>query len=334
MFIIQYRKFFYALSGILVALSLFVIFYKGLPLGIEFTGGSLLEVSYPATHTVGGKTAPQTRPQASAVQQYFTSHVASAEREKIGDLLIQPVGKEGFVVRTKKIEESDRQVLLQTLSLGGAVDVHQERFNFIGPTIGSELSTKSAYAIGIVLLAIILFIAYAFRQVSEPVSSWKYGVIAVTVLLHDILIPTGVFAFLGLVAGFEINILFVTALLAVLGYSVHDTIIVFDRVRENLRLHTEGKKGHAKYTSESFSDVVGDSLRQVITRSINTSLTAILAILVYYFFGGASTQNFALTLALGIFVGTYSSICVATPLLITVQKFQEKKALAEKTKKA
>jgi preprotein translocase subunit SecF len=332
MFIIKYRHIFYALSTLMIAFSLFAIFFKGLPLGIDFTGGSLLEVSYPATHQVGGKDVPQSRPSVSMIKNEYHSLASASEQEKIGSLVVQPTGNDGYILRTKKIQKSDLDVLLNSLSLKGKLDVVQKRFNFVGPTIGKELSTKAIYALSAVILAIILFISYAFRQVSEPVASWKYGVIAVIVLVHDILIPTGIFAFLGLVAGFEINILFVTALLAILGYSVHDTIIVFDRVRENLRDSQKNHKGNNKrYSSEEFSAIIGSSLKQVFTRSVNTSLTAIFAILVYYFFGGSATQNFALTLAIGIAVGTYSSICIATPLLVTVHKLQLNKSAQTNT---
>lgn len=321
--IIQHRKIFYGISIILVAFSFFAIFYKGLPLGIEFTGGSMLEVSYPETHMVDGEKVPQARPTPDRIEKSYHANVSKDEQQAIGHLMIQPTQNNGFIVRTQQIEQSDLSALMNALSLDGKLAVNKVQFSFIGPTIGQELSTKAAYAIGVVIIAIILFLTYAFRHVSEPVPSWKYGVIAVTVLLHDIIIPTGIFAFLGLTLGFEINVLFVTALLAILGYSVHDTIIVFDRVRENLQYQEKQQKGKKKYTTDFFSEVVGDSLMQVLTRSINTSLTAILAILVYYFFGGESTQHFALTLAIGIFVGTYSSLCVATPLLVTAQKWQE-----------
>ena len=190
----------------------------------------------------------------------------------------------------------------------------QERFNSIGPTIGKELRNKAFVAIGIVIIAIMLFVAFVFRKVSKPVSSWKYGVAAIIALIHDIIVPTGVFAFLGYILGVEIDILFVMALLAILGYSVNDTIVVFDRVRENLRLNRE----HG--SEESFDLTVGKSLNQTYARSINTSLTTLFVVIALFFFGSEATQDFALVLAIGIIAGTYSSIFLATPLLVAINK--------------
>jgi len=170
----------------------------------------------------------------------------------------------------------------------------------------------------IVVVAIILFIALAFRKVSEPVSSWKYGVIAIIALLHDIIVPVGLFALLGVVVSAEIDVLFVMALLAILGYSVNDTIVVFDRVRENLRTNSELNK------KEDFELTVGKSLNQTYTRSINTSLTTLFVLLTLFFLGAPVTQNFALVLLTGVIAGTYSSIFLATPLLVVAERFRKK----------
>jgi len=194
---------------------------------------------------------------------------------------------------------------MELLSFGGAENLIQKRFNTIGPAIGEELKQKAYIAMGIVVLAIILFIAFAFRKVSEPVSSWKYGFVAILALMHDIIIPTGVFALLGLFTGAEVDILFVTALLAILGFSVNDTIVVFDRIRENLMLNKERNK------NENFAETVGHSLEQTFARSINTSLTTLLVLLTLLFVGGESTKYFALTLVIGVIAGTYSSIFLA-----------------------
>ncbi len=178
-------------------------------------------------------------------------------------------------------------------------------------------------SIVLVLAAIIFFIAYTFRKVSEPVSSWKYGFITILTLLHDIIIPVGVFVILSKVFGAEVDTLFIVAILTILGLSVSDTIVVFDRIRENLR------GGHFK----NFDEAVGKSLEQVYTRSIATSLTVILALLSLVFFGPASTRNFALMLTAGMFFGTYSSIFLASPLLVFVKEWQENTAQkAKKTK--
>jgi preprotein translocase subunit SecF len=182
----------------------------------------------------------------------------------------------------------------------------EDRFETVGPSISTELREKTFYAIGVVVIAIILYIAWAFRSVSEPVRSWKFGVSAIGALVHDVIIPTGIFAVLGRFAGVEVDILFVTALLTILGFSVNDTIVTFDRIRENLL-----KRKH-----DSFELIVNDSVNQTITRSINTSVTTLLALLAVYIFGGDTTRTFILTLMIGVVVGTYSSLFLASPLLV------------------
>ena len=187
----------------------------------------------------------------------------------------------------------------------------EKRFSSIGPVVGQELRSRAWVAILLVILGIVLFIAFAFRHVSEPIASWKYGMIIIVSLLHDIIIPTGVVAFLGK----DVDTLFIIALLSIMGLSVHDSIVVFDRVRENLRL----KKWH------DFSETVGKSLEQTFVRSINTSLTIILVLFALYFFGPVSTKDFSLILLIGMFFGTYSSIFLGSPLLVTTKLLQDKK---------
>ncbi|MFQ5688612.1 MAG: protein translocase subunit SecF, partial [Candidatus Scalindua sp.] len=232
----------------------------------------------------------------------------------IGGFSIRPTGDDGYILRTKDLTENERVDVLNALSFDGEKNIVQERFNSIGPTIGSELRNKAFVAIGIVIVAIILFVAFVFRKVSQPVSSWKYGIVAIIALIHDVLIPVGIFAFLGYTVGAEIDVLFVMALLAILGYSVNDTIVVFDRVRENLRLNRENN------SKEEFELTVGKSLSQTYARSINTSLTTLFVLLTLFFFGSEATQNFALVLATGVIAGTYSSMFLATPLLVSIVK--------------
>jgi preprotein translocase subunit SecF len=172
----------------------------------------------------------------------------------------------------------------------------------------------------LVLLAIVLFITFAFRKVSRPVSSWIYGGVTVLALAHDVIIPAGVFAFLGHFYGFEVDTLFVTALLVILGFSVHDTIVVFDRVRENLHKNENSKEKDKK----NFENIVGESVNETFIRSINTSLTTLLAIFVLYLFGPETVKNFTLALLIGIFVGTYSSIFIGSPLLVTINNWKNK----------
>jgi len=296
MFVIKYRKFFFIISGLLVLVSLGLIIFGGLNFGIDFTGGSILEVEY-----IGE------RPSSDAVKDKVSNMA-------IGGYKLQPTGENGYVLRTRDLEDSERVNLLTLLSFEGSREVVQKRFSMVGPIIGEELKQKAYIAIVIVVLAIILFITFSFRRVSFPVSSWKYGLIAIVALVHDILIPTGAFIILGKFSGAEIDILFVTALLAILGFSVNDTIVVFDRVRENLNLNQE------KGRKESFRDTVGRSLNQTYARSINTSLTTLLVLLTLLFLGGDSTRYFALTLVIGVIAGTYSSIFLASPLLVVLNR--------------
>ncbi|MFC1615100.1 protein translocase subunit SecF [Patescibacteria group bacterium] len=300
MFIINNKKIFFSLSVLMVALSIFAVVFYGLNFGIDFKGGSITEVEY-----------INERP-----TQDLISH--AIEMTGIDNALIQPTGDKGYIVRTAMLEEVQHPQLLTALSGGGAYQLEEKRFNSIGPVIGEELKKKAWFALLAVVIAIILFIAFVFRHVSEPVSSWKYGLIAIVALIHDIIIPTGVFAFLGsFFIDYQIDILFVMALLAILGFSVNDTIVVFDRVRENLRINKH------EHLHKPFDEIVGESLRQSFARSINTSLTTLAVLLALFFIGGSTTEHFALTLAIGVIAGTYSSIFLASPLLVAVEKWQK-----------
>ncbi len=296
MWVIKYRKIFYTISGLMVLASIAAIAFYGLNLGIDFKGGSMVEISYESN-----------RPTVTTLNEAFKGL-------NLGSVSIQPTGEQGFILRLREVTDEERATLLQAASLNNTAPVTEVQSSIIGPALGRELAQKGLIAIAIVSLLIILFIAIAFRHVSKPVASWKYGLIAIATLIHDITIPTGVFAYLGATRGTEIDALFITAILTILGLSVNDTIVVFDRIRENLRLRI------APY----FEDTVGISLSQTFTRSINTSLTVILVLLCLYFFGGPTTKDFALVLTIGMVVGTYSSIFIASPLLVTWQKWSEK----------
>ena len=204
--------------------------------------------------------------------------------------------------------------LLGALSESGKVGLKEISFNSIGPSVGKELTRKSIVALVLVSLAIITFIAYAFRKVSEPVSSWKYGLIAIVTLLHDVAIPAGIFVIFSHYFGAELDTLFVVAVLTILGLSVSDTIVIFDRIRENLRLNVENK------VKEVFSLTVGKSLEQSFARSIATSMTVILVLISLVLFGPVTTKYFALMLTAGMFFGTYSSIFLASSLLVWVEE--------------
>ncbi|KKR45061.1 MAG: Protein translocase subunit SecF [Parcubacteria group bacterium GW2011_GWA2_40_14] len=302
MFIINHRKFFFVLSTFLVVGSIVVVSFFGFNFGIDFKGGSILEVSY--------------------VTERPTLETIKAELDKLnlGAYILTPSGNTNYILKTRDLTQAEKTVVLKTLSpmLGLGINLaKEERFNSIGPVVGSQLKNKAIIAIIIVIICIVLFITFAFRKVSQPVASWKYGLATIVALAHDVIIPTGVFVLWSHFHGGEIDLLFVTALLAILGYSVHDTIVVFDRVRENLHLE-------ARPPSGGFEQTVGASVSQTFGRSINTSLTIFLALISLYFLGGSSTKDFAFVLLIGIIAGTYSSIFVASPLLVTLEKLQKK----------
>lgn len=304
MFIVNNRKFFFLLSSVLVIGSLVAIFVYGLHLGIDFKGGSLLEVSYPNT----GVETMSTRPALETVK-------ANLNNLGLGTYVLAPSGSDRFILKTRDLNPNEKVTVMSAFQIDSKYPAKEERFNSIGPVVGDQLKNKAMIAIIAVIICIVLFITFAFRKVSHPVASWKYGLATIVALAHDVIIPTGVFVAWIHFKGGEIDLLFVTALLAILGYSVHDTIVVFDRVRENLR------ESHGK---GSFVETVGKSVTQTFGRSINTSLTIFLALVALYFIGGETTKDFAFVLLVGVIAGTYSSIFVASPLLVTLEKLQKK----------
>lgn len=300
MFIIKNKKIFLSISVVLIVLSIVSLSVFGLKIGIDFKGGAILEVVY-----------EETRPEQDLLNQEIA-------KLNLGSVLLQPTGELGYILKSRDLVDDEHTLLLETLSVDGTMPLTEVNFNSIGPSVGSELTRKAILAVILVSLAIILFIAYAFRKVSKPVSSWRYGFIAVVTLLHDVIIPVGLFAVFSNYFGVEVDTLFVVAILTILGLSVSDTIVIFDRVRENL-------KNENKIEKADFAQVVGHSLDQSFVRSIATSLSTILVLIALFFFGPESTKYFALLLAVGMFFGTYSSIFLASPLLVWVQEFQKKK---------
>lgn len=298
MFIIRNQKIFLAISGILILISILGVAVFGLPIGIDFKGGSLAEVAY--TGEV---------PTVVEIQE-------KVDALEFGSSEVQPIGEKGVYVKMRDLSETERQTLMTTLSFDGKYELVERAFTSVGPSVGKELRTKSIISLTIVAIMIILFIAYVFRGVSKPVSSWKYGFIAIVTLLHDVILTTGVFTLLAHITGAEADILFVVALLTVLGLSVNDTIVVFDRVRENLN----------NKISTDFKVVVGKSLEQTLVRSLNTSLSTIVVLMALFFVGPESTKIFAITLASGMFFGAYSSIFVASPLLVIVESWQKERS--------
>ncbi len=296
--IAKYEKYFFILPATLSLLAIAALLGWGLKLGIDLEGGSLLQVSY-ATE----------RPAIEAVHE-------AVDGLGLGEVRVQPTGTSGFILRQRDLSNDDKNTLEKALGTLG--QVHEDQFTSIGPSIGAELVHKAWIAIVLVVICIILFIAFAFRGVSKPVQSWKYGVVAIITLLHDILIPLGLFAALGHFLGAEVDALFIVALLTILGISINDTIVVFDRIRENLRLNEEHHK------REQFDEVVGRSIMQTLARSINTSVTVVIVLAALYFLGPESTKDFALTLIVGMIAGTYSSIFLASPLLVVWERLQKK----------
>lgn len=294
MFIIKYRKIFVTISAILVTLSISSIIFFGLNFGIDFKGGSLLEVEYSTV-----------RPEQALVE-------SSIKSLSIGEALIQPMGENGFSIKTRDITNDERGQIMEILG----PDAVEKSFTSIGPSVGAELVRKSIISFILVSLGIIFWIAFSFRKVSKPVSSWRYGLIAIVSLVHDVIITAGVFALICHLTGAEADTLFVVAVLTVLGLSVSDTIVVFDRIRENIRI------GHFK----TFEETVGKSLGQVYTRSIITSSTVIIVLLALVFFGPSSTRIFSIVLTVGMFFGTYSSVFLASPLLVMTNNLQSKKS--------
>ncbi len=297
MWVVKYRKIFYAFSGLLIIGSAVSMLVWGLKPGLDFTGGTLVEVQY-----------PQNMPS----QEELISALSPIDKA----VSVRPSGADEYIIRMKAVDQTEKAQVFKALAIGGAVPV-EKAFDSVGPILGEEALRKALVSIALVLIGIVLFITLAFRKVSEPVSSWKYGFTAIIALAHDIIIPAGVFSVLGHFAGYEVDTLFVTALLVVLGFSVHDTIVVFDRVRENLR-HAPAKM--------PFMDIVGQSVSQTFTRSINTSLTTLIALVVLYILGGPTISHFVLALIVGIAAGTYSSIFIGSPLLVTLERMQAKKS--------
>lgn len=292
--IIGKRKIFYIFSGITIALSLVALALWGLKLGIDFTGGSLWEFRFK--------------------NEIDKSKIEKTLRPEIqGELLVQKSSEGIFSIRTKEINETEHQTLTAILKTVSP-EFEELRFETIGPTVGKTLRSKSLQAIVMVILGISIYVTYAFRQASLPVASWKYGLATIFTLFHDVIIPLGVFAWLGEFKGVEVDVNFVTAILVVMGFSVHDTIVVFDRIREKIRTSN----------TKNFVELVNLGLNETLVRSFNTSLTAILALVAIYFWGSYTLHYFILTMLIGIGVGVYSSIAVASPMIVEFWLWQQK----------
>lgn len=290
MYIVRHRVLFFWITGIIFTAAIGAILTLGLPLGIDFSGGSLMQVKYP-----NGVPA-------------ITTIEKQVSMVPLGAVSVRSSGSDSVSIRTRTMTPAEHDAVLVAIS---SSDVATElSYTSVGPALGSQFATKALWAIFAVALVIVLYIAFAFRKVSRPVSSWYYGLVVIVILLHDFIIPAGFFALLTHFTDAQVDALFVTALLALLGYSVNDTIVIFDRVREHLA-HNE--KTNIK---EPFELTVGKSIDETMTRSINTSLTTALALGALVFFGAEVTRDFALVILVGVVAGTYSSVLLAAPLLI------------------
>lgn len=323
--IIIYRKIFLTIGLLIVLSAAGIVATLGLKPGIDFTGGSLMEVRY------------------AAVPEKTTVENAVAALE-IGAVDVRQSVSEsgsGYILSFRDVSDNERQTMENTLvnlSDGGEI----VRFTSIGPTIGQELRDKAVWAVLAVLSIILVYVAFAFAGIGKPVSSWIYGGLVTLILGHDILVPIAAMSVLGHFTGAEVDILFVTALLTILGYSVNDTIVIFDRVREKLVQNRTGVTKTVKvpggldrtevtYTlTKPFADIVGQAVDETMARSINTSLTVFLALSALYVFGSEVTENFVIVLMVGVIAGAYSSIFIASPLLVYIEEKFIKKA-AEKT---
>jgi len=306
MFVVHHRRFFFWFTGLLLAASIAALVFIPPPLSIEFTGGSIVEVVYEGE-----------RPS----HDVLVGRVAGLE---LGEPSVRESGERGVVVRSHTLTPEAHDELIAQLSAGGTDPVTELRFNSIGPSLGRELTTKALYAVGAVLLAIMLYIAWAFRKVSRPVPAWGYGIVSVLMLAIDIIVPTGFFAVYAYFTGAQVDTLFVVALLALMGYCINDVIVIFDRIREHLRHNDE------LTIEEPFEQTVGKSITETLGRSINTSLTVALALLAIIFVGSETTRVFALVMLVGVIVGTFSSIVRSAPLLIPIAEWSTRREKAKK----
>ena len=282
--IVGKRYWFFALSLLIIVPGIIGLALWGLPLAIDFTGGSLLEVTFSGV-----------APEPAQVEDLYREF-------NIGDPVVQTAGQNGIIARSKTIDDATRAGIVTALSERFSPATLQ-RFESVGPAVGAEVARRAAGAVALAALGILLFITYAFRRVPHAI---RYGTAAILAMLHDVAVVFGVQAWLSHFFGWEVDALFLTALLTVIGFSVHDTIVVFDRIRENQNIYRRLK----------YETVVNHSIVQTLDRSINTQLTVMLTLLALALFGGVTIRHFVIILLVGVFSGTYSSIFNAAPILV------------------
>jgi preprotein translocase subunit SecF len=284
--IIKWRYLFFGISLVIIIPGIISLIAWGFPLAIDFTGGSLLQIKFDNGNT------PQP---AEMLALYNAAGVVDAQ--------VQTSGSGSMVIRSKEIQEEEKTKIIKTAEAKFGTSITVVRFDTVGPSIGKEVGTRAAGAVAAAAIGILLYITYAFRGVPH---AFRFGVSAIIAMVHDILVVIGVESILCHFLGWEVDSLFLTALLTIIGFSVHDTIVVFDRIRENQNI----------YRKLPFETIVNHSVVQTMDRSINTSLTVLLTLLAMALFGGVTIRHFVVILLIGVFSGTYSSIFNASPILV------------------
>jgi preprotein translocase subunit SecF len=286
---VKYYKIHYLVTGLLVIASIFALIKFGLNLGIDFLGGAIWEINF------------ESRPDNAAISEKLNKF-------DLGEINIQPTGENGVILKLKNIDEATHQQIFSALNELSKME--EKRFESIGPAIGKELREKTVLLIIISLVALLVYIAIAFRKLTWPIAGWQYGLVSLITLAVDVLVPFLVLVLLGKFYNIQFTIPIVAALLTVIGYTMNDKVIVFDRVRENL----------LRSKVDSFSETVNQSLNQIIGRSLSTGACTLIVLLMIFFFGGETLKYFSLTLIIGIVVGTYTSLFIASALLVTWSK--------------
>ncbi len=289
--LIANRKIWYSISIFSIILSAAVLIIFGLRVGVDYKGGTILEIQ-------------------SSSDNINIKIEESLKSNSIDSYQIKPMSNNSYSIRINEIDNTTKNNVLNSIKLS-APDVKELSFDSVGPTVGQDLRNKSIYAVIAASLAIIIFIAYSFRKIPKPLSPWKFGLFAVLALAHDLFVTTGLVSLLGhYFVWMEVDVLFITALLTIMGFSVHDTIVIYDRLRENFIRHR----------NKSIEQVAEESVNQTIARSINTSITTVIVLFALLLLGGSPIRHFVVILIFGILVGTYSSIFIAAPLIVTSHK--------------
>ncbi|RJQ36108.1 protein translocase subunit SecF [Candidatus Microgenomates bacterium] len=307
--IISKKYWYFIFSLIIIIPGIISLMLWGLNLSIDFTGGSRIK------YEVNSKLKTQNSKLQVKSEKLEDNLVNIFTQEKIKIVSIQKSGNNIYIVRTIPLDQQNHEKVNSALSKD-IPGIKEVEFETIGPTIGNETTTNAVKGVLLACVLIVIYIAWAFRKVPKPASSLRFGICAIVALVHDILLVVGFFSILGHFFKVEVDSLFVTALLTVLGFSVHDTIVVFDRIRENLR----------RMAGTPFEKIVNDSILQTLGRSLNTSLTVLLVLFTLLLFGGESIKWFVVALLIGVASGTYSSIFNAAPLLDVWEEWSRKKS--------